>query len=277
MLFFLGTDDPRWLGRTDAPLFVSARSLRKRKTLPPARGPWALDSGAFTELQRHGRWTVPATQYASEVRSWRDRVGRMAWAAVQDWMCEPVVVRGGTANGVTFAGTGLTVREHQRLTVHSYLLLRQLAPDLPWVPVLQGWRHDDYHRHADDYAAAGVDLAALPLVGVGSVCRRQGTGEIEWLVSDLAARGLRLHAFGLKLGGLARCARKLASSDSMAWSQDARRDAARARRGLPRRTPCPAGLHAGNRSGCNHCLPFALRWRERALAAARFHPQPTLF
>lgn len=250
MIFWLGTHKPGWLARTDVPLFVSARRLRERKALPVAAGRWALDSGAFTELQRHGTWTVPATQYASEVRRWRDAIGGLAWAAPQDWMCEPVVIQGGTAGGVRFAGTGLSVSEHQRQTVANYLLLRQLAPDLPWIPVLQGYTLTEYRDCIYRYTDAGVTLAGLPLVGVGSVCRRQSTFEVEEILHFVRGWGIRPHAFGLKLLGLRRVARVLESSDSTAWSYDARRAA-----------PLPGHTH----KSCANCLPYALGWREGVL------------
>ncbi len=49
-------------------------------------------------------------------------------------MCEPIVIHGGQAGPIRFAGTGLTVAEHQRRTVTNYAQLRDLAPDLPFVP-----------------------------------------------------------------------------------------------------------------------------------------------
>jgi len=39
-----------------------------------------------------------------------------------------------------------------------------------------------------------------------SICRRQGTGEIEVIVHSLASIGLRLHGFGVEAGGLVRYA-----------------------------------------------------------------------
>jgi hypothetical protein len=48
-------------------------------------------------------------------------------------MCEPFML----------AKTGLTVAEHQVRAVTNYLELRGLAPDLPFVPLLQGWSRDD--------------------------------------------------------------------------------------------------------------------------------------
>ena len=70
------------------------------------------------------------------------------------------------------------------------------------MPVLQGWSRDDYLRCVELYRLAGVDLTADPRVGVGSVCRRQATGEIEVIVHSPASLGLRRHVFGVKCGGL---------------------------------------------------------------------------
>src|SRR5205807_2659774 len=111
---------------------------------------WALDSGGFTELRLHGGWLTTAAAYVAAVRRYRDEIGRLEWAAPMDWMCEPFML----------AKTGLTVAEHQERTVANYLELRSLAPDLPFVPVLQGWSRDDYRRCATPYEKAGVDLAA---------------------------------------------------------------------------------------------------------------------
>src|SRR5207247_6979053 len=69
-----------------------------------------------------------------------------------------------------------------------------------------------------DARKAGVDLAREPPVGVGSVCRRQPTAEIEVVFHTLASLGLRLHGLGVKTGGLARYADCLGSADSLAWS-----------------------------------------------------------
>ncbi|MBK9181460.1 MAG: hypothetical protein IPM45_18265 [Acidimicrobiales bacterium] len=240
VLFFLGVHEPAWVARTPVPLFVSARRLRRRKRLPAAAGTWALDSGGFTELSRYGTWRTDAMTYSTEVRRWSAGVGKMAWAAAQDWMCEPAIL----------AKTGFTVAEHQRQTVANYLLLRQLAPDLPWLPVVQGWSIADYLRCVDLYGERGVDLRTLPLVGLGSVCRRQDTAEVAEIVHALHSLGLRLHGFGVKAGGLRRAGRWLVSADSMAWSFAARRS-----------PPLPGCRHAT----CANCLRYALRWRAALL------------
>jgi hypothetical protein len=243
MRFFLGVPEPAWLARTEVPLFVSRSRLTTRKRLPRARGPWALDSGGFSELNAAGSWSFTPRQYAAEVRRWANEIGRLEWAAVMDWMCEPFVL----------AKTGLTVREHQRRTVESYRDLRDLAPELPWVPVLQGWTLDDYRRHADDYARAGIDLTTLRLVGLGSICRRQHTREAADIVRQLWLDDIRIHGFGLKLQGLRAVGALLESADSMAWSFQARRE---------KLNFCGA---AGHRN-CANCLPWALAWRARVIA-----------
>ena len=151
------------------------------------------------------------------------------------------------------ARTGGTVRDHQQRTVANYLRLRDMAPELPIIPVLQGQSISDYQRCAHSYERHGVDLAALPLVGVGSVCRRQHTPEVEQILRALAARGYRLHAFGAKVLGLGRFADAIASSDSAAWSFRGRY--------VPGCTPT-------HRSEFN-CQRFALAWHARLQAALR--------
>jgi hypothetical protein len=131
LVFFVGTHHPGWLGTASMPLFVSDRRLRGYKTLPRATSTWALDSGGFTELSRYGTWGHgPAPgQYAARIRRYRDEIGHLAWAAPQDWMCEPAIT----------ARTGLTVAGHQQRTIDSVLRLRDLDPGLSVIPVLQGW------------------------------------------------------------------------------------------------------------------------------------------
>lgn len=240
MIFWLGTHMPGWLAELHVPLFVSARRLARQRAWRPALGPWALDSGGFTELSMYGRWTVAPAAYVADVRRWQAEIGQLAWAAPQDWMCEPQIT----------AKTGRAVGEHQWLTVANLLELRALAPELPFVPVVQGYTEADYVRCVELYDDVGVDLRREPLVGLGTICRRQGTDEAERIVRRIAGLGIRLHAFGAKITGLARYADALASADSLAWSFDARRA-----------PPLPGCTHRN----CANCRIYAARWRERVL------------
>ena len=245
MRFYLGTCEPSWLAKVPVPLFISRRRLQRLKTLPRAITPWALDSGGFTELLMFGEWRTSPHTYVALVRRYYDQIGHLEWAAPQDWMCESDMLN----------RTGLTVAEHQTRTVDNYLTLRTLAADLPIVPTLQGWTVDDYLRHVDQYAEAGINLERLDRVGLGSVCRRQATGEAENIVQRL--QPLKLHGFGMKTDAVHRFGQLLTSSDSMAWSY------------AGRRRPSPGCT----KTTCNNCLHYALEWRER-LHTPR---TPTLF
>lgn len=243
--FFLGAHHPHWLADArfaDVPLFVSHRALARYRTLPHAVGSWALDSGGFTELSLHGRWTLPPADYARAVLRYRDEVGGLVWASPQDWMCEPVMLR----------ATGLTVDEHQRRTIASVQELRALGA--PVIPVLQGWGLWDYLRHVEDYDRAGIDLRAEPVVGVGTVCRRQQTGMASTLMHMLHAEGIRTHGFGFKATGLRAAHDAMTSADSLAWSYHARRE------------PPMAG-HGARHKNCANCPDFALDWRADLLAS----------
>lgn len=275
-------------------LFISANRLRLQKRWRPALVgvKWALDSGGFTEIQKYGRWRTAPERYVSEIWGWWVAIGAPDFCAPQDWMCEPPMLkrtayidgvikpclktlvtrnplpfwmdagaRQLTLEQVLAACPDLTadeeaerVRVHQARTVANLLHLRAIGEGIPFIPVLQGWTAADYLRHVDDYARAGVDLTAEPLVGVGSVCRRQGTDEITTLFRALKARGIRCHGFGLKMSGLRQSAHDIASADSMAWSFQARANGTR----------LPGCTHLK----CNNCPRYALAWYKTVLAAA---------
>lgn len=256
--FYLGTHVVNWLWSEkfrDLPLFVSRTTLSKRKSLKPAVCDWALDSGAFTELLLHGRWTVPARDYADQCLRYRDQLGRMDFCAIQDWMCEKEIIDGGRIATRQAPGTGLSVLEHQKRTVASYGELRSLEPELPWLPVLQGFTEEDYFRCFDLYQQAGANLVGK-WVGVGSVCRRQGTAEIAAVLKALSSLGLKLHGFGVKAAGLEKAAQYLYSADSMAWSYGARRSKIK--------TPECIAAGAGHRN-CANCDVYARQWLERLI------------
>lgn len=231
--FYLGVHNVTFLERTDVPLFISRRRLAQRKRMPQPIGPWALDSGGFTELHTRGGWVTSANQYLAFVAHVLDTMRAPEWVAPQDWMCEPFMLR------------GRSVREHQARTVDNFATLRaKLGPLV--VPVLQGFTLRDYERCIALYYSAGVNLLAERIVGLGSVCRRSGTIEASRMVRALVQdHGLRLHGFGIKGTTFASCYDVLTSADSMAWSYAARRN---------------------GRDG--NALSEALTWRERLLWTA---------
>lgn len=243
MKFYLGTHKPHWLGLLDIPLFVSHRTLRER--VGPGHSPlkalsgWALDSGGFTEVTKYGGWRTSEGEYIAAVYRYRDLVGNLEWASPMDWMCEPEALK----------ATGFSIEQHQRMTLNNYKNLIYRAPDLPWVPVLQGWNLMDYYCHAGMYKSEGIDLWEEPLVGLGSVCRRQGTIEVAKIIHGLG--GLKLHGYGVKTLGLKEYSHLMVSTDSMAWSRDARYHPA---------------IDGHTHQNCANCIEYALKWREKLLS-----------
>jgi hypothetical protein len=245
--FYLGTHMPDWLYKVTFPLFVSHRRLAKRKTPFPGESTcrWALDSGGFSELNMYDGWRTTRAEYIDAVRQYQDQIGNLDWASPQDWMCEPPVI----------AKTGLFVVDHLHRTVDNFAALREEAPDLPFIPVIQGWELDDYFHCMELYEEAGIDLTTFPTVGLGSTCRRQHTDEIGRNVKELTNAGLSLHGFGMKLKGIAKYGEFLTSADSMSWSYQARRN--------ERLPGCSGHLK------CNNCLRYATQWREKVLNVCR--------
>jgi hypothetical protein len=192
--------------------FISVNRLGVR-VKPLGVGDWIMDSGAFTELSRHGRYRSSVEDYARAIHRWAHDPTLTAVVA-QDYMCEPFIL----------AKTDLTVGEHQRLTIERYDQLRDLVGFTHVMPVLQGYAVSDYVRHIGMY---GDRLAEGHYVGVGSVCKRNvDVGAIDEILSAVKVRrpDLRLHGFGLKTTALASPAvrARLHSADSMAWSFAAR-------------------------------------------------------
>ncbi|MGW0794027.1 deazapurine DNA modification protein DpdA family protein [Streptomyces sp. NPDC002692] len=261
MRFYLTTHKRHWLRLTNVPLFLKSEHFDRARKWDEAQGPYAIDSGGFTELKDRGTWTRSPRQYVTDLRRIWEHVGPYDWAAPQDWMCERAIIHGGTFGGQHFIGTHLSVAEHQRRTVNNFLELRSLAPDLRIAPVIQGDTVPAYEHCVELYEKAGVDLRAEPVVGLGSVCRLQSTRQGAAIVTAMAAHGFKLHGFGFKILGLERVGHLLASADSAAWSSHARR-----------RLPLPGHPH----KNCANCIDYALLWRERVIRAIPTHHQMLL-
>lgn len=210
--FFCGLHQPSDAKHFDA-CFVSVNRLRGRKG-PFRVTDWIMDSGAFTEISTHGAYRHSVAEYAAEIRRWATN-GNLLAAVAQDWMCEPWIV----------AKTGLSVQEHQRMTIERYDALQ--AEDTAGVyvmPVLQGYEPDEYVHHIRLY---GDRLARGAWVGVGSICKRNANPwaiEAVLLAIHSERPDLQLHGFGLKATALrsALVFDLLHTADSMAWSYQAR-------------------------------------------------------
>ena len=182
----------------------------------PAHVDAALDSAGFTAAAHYGDYRFSVDDYLELVatRDWA------FWSAM-DYCVEPQV-----------APDAAMRRLRVEATIARYwecvdkAAKRGLKPPLP---VLQGLMFDEYARCAQEMAI-GPDV---PLVGIGSVCRRHlygpdGVLAIVAALDEILPRETRLHLFGLKgagsLGVLVRqFPHRIASTDSMAWDMAVRR------------------------------------------------------
>jgi len=241
--FYLGTHVLNHIEKTQVPLFVSFKRLRKRKKKKfDQNGKICVDSGGFSEIKLNGKWTITPQEYVEELKRLQELGLKIEWAAQQDWMCEEFMLE----------KTGLTVIDHQKLTVENLIQLREIESKIHFIPVLQGQTLEEYFHHFDLFEANGINLRKEPIVGVGSVCRRQNTDEIGYLFKCLAAKGIKIHGFGVKIDGIKKYGEHLVSADSMAWSFGARYDK-------------KCGSCKSTAKNCANCLCYALKWREKVI------------
>lgn len=173
-----------------------------------------MDSGAFSTILKHKGYPYPVSEYADQIRRWKG-VGNLLAAVTQDYMCEKHML----------ALTGMTIADHQRLTIERYDELVACDTGVYIMPVLQGYEPEEYVSHIIQY---GPRLTDGMWVGVGSVCKRNST---PCLVLDVlqaikqARPDLKLHGFGLKYNALIHESIRslLETADSMAWSFAARK------------------------------------------------------
>lgn len=194
-------------------VFISVVRLRRRKS-DFVVGDWILDSGAFSTIDKFGSYPDSPEKYAEEIRRWKS-CGNLLAAVSQDYMCEPHMLK----------KTGLTIQDHQRLSIERYDALLCSDTGVYIMPVLQGYDKRDYVEHIRMY---GDRLQFGAWVGVGSICKRNGDPRAikKVLLAIHEERpDLKLHGFGLKITALASgiIDQLLHTADSMAWSFSARK------------------------------------------------------
>src|SRR5689334_20502849 len=99
MTFYPGLHHP-----SDAQHFprcmISVNTIRNRKS-GFAVNDWMMDSGAFTELAKYGKYRDKPEVYAEQVKRWAMN-GDLQAAVTQDYMCEAFMLE----------KTGLTIEAH---------------------------------------------------------------------------------------------------------------------------------------------------------------------
>ncbi|RWO23349.1 hypothetical protein [Mesorhizobium sp.] len=180
----------------------------------------ALDSAGFVAMVRYWfyRWNLDQYVALAGAYPWD-------WWAAPDFCCEREVAHDRTE-----------VKARIHATAAKLAWTQLVARDMgvkPCMPVLQGWRPDDYLRCADLIE----QFSPLPnLVGLGSICRRHLAGPdgviavVDRLDAVLPVH-VRFHLFGVK-GAVAVALRghhRVSSIDSQAWDAAARREATKVR------------------------------------------------
>jgi hypothetical protein len=233
LTFFIGLHQPSDAHRFPHACISIRRLWRRAKKIPGCRA--LIDSGAFTELDKHGKYMVSVSAYALRLHQLHTRgIVDIAGAVAQDFMCEDFMlekVMGIPKDTITPEQRVDQILKHQQWSVVRYddliaELERLFGGEIPFpvLPVLQGYAPEDYVRHISMY---GDRLKPGMWVGVGSVCKRNGDPEsiLAVLQAIKAERpDLRIHGFGVKKTALKsrEIVNLLATADSMAWSYHAR-------------------------------------------------------
>jgi hypothetical protein len=172
--------------------------------------PVALDSAGFVAQHHYGGFPWTVRDYVELAASYP-----WDWWAQMDLCCEPEVAKD---RGEVKRRVAATVRLLGECRDEA--ARRGIGPPMP---VLQGWEPGDYLHCVE----AMRELP--PLVGVGSVCRRDLSGKAGLLaIVEALDRALppqtRLHLFGVKGSAIRRLAGhpRIHSVDSMAWDKRAR-------------------------------------------------------
>jgi len=170
---------------------------------------WIMDSGAFSELKRHGKYKFTPEEYFDTVQWWQPD-----YFVNMDWMCEETQLK----------KTGKTITEHQQLSLENQIKLYELLED-SWIKphcgligTIQGWDIPEYIDHIDQLREHDM---ILPRMGIGSICRRGESDNIEAVCKAIRKElpDTHLHGFGVKNVVLRRPSMYdyLDSVDSLAW------------------------------------------------------------
>lgn len=149
-----------------------------------------IDSGGFTAAKRWGAYPWEPAQYAEFIRA-VSRDVPLDFCAILDYACERGVNREHYQTNV----------ERIEATIENERACREAAPDLPWLPVLQGDTLEE--RSYDLSRRRGLGMLPTDYAGIGSVCGR-GAKAARAVIRFYAAHlfGVRYHAFGMHVGAM---------------------------------------------------------------------------
>lgn len=179
--------------------FVSANRLWKRKSLFEINE-WIMDSGAFSEIQKHGDFVHEKEEYLDLATKFNP-----LYFVSQDYL--------------VFDGDNeAEIKEKQKKTIERFSWFFSKKQNV--MPVIHGNTPRQYLDHLKAY-----NFPNGAYVGVGSLVPK-GLGLKTWILEEIKSfrPDLKLHGFGLKKTELcnSRIRELIYSADSMAWSFAAR-------------------------------------------------------
>lgn len=205
----------------DVPIMLPASSWARynfrKPNLPSHISDVAADCGGFVNMKKHGCYTYTPETYIEWLETFNPR-----WAAIFDFCCEEEVA----------GSEGIVVdRQMQGLRMIDYFWNNFRDCSWAWVPTIQGWKLEDYERHARMLKSR---IEAMQLhyfkqgnnefrVGIGTLCRRGAAKEIQsivWAVRNVLP-GVPLHLWGVKqtvLSSKDSLPEEVVSCDSAAWN-----------------------------------------------------------
>lgn len=168
-----------------------AKNNRFKITRPPADhiAGFCIDSGGFTAARKWGKYPWTYRQYVDFIRE-MSRDVPVQFAAVMDYACIP-------SNGKK---SEINI-DRIKATIQNEIALRELAPDIPWLPILQG---DNFEERSEDLELRrALNLLPTEYAGIGSLVGRgiqAAIDTVQFYANELP--GLKFHGFGIPIKAL---------------------------------------------------------------------------
>ena len=201
--------------------FLNKKGKFTRNPFIPDCKQWFLDSGGFSLLSKWNNYPFGVEEYAILIKE-----KKPTYAAIMDYACEPelTITAKTKEHSKNFC---MPVRKRIELTVRNAELLIEnydFNGTTTIIPVIQGWKLDDYKYCIDLYHKKGL---LTDYVAFGSMCRRLKIREVRRFVVKLTDYlwrfcDARTHFFGFKISFLKDLAiqERIYSADTAAWTHN---------------------------------------------------------
>jgi hypothetical protein len=152
-----------------------------------------LDSGGFSFLNRFGDYPFGVDTFVDWYQMMMDANNKkISFISTPDYPCEEEITR-----------TCKLKTNYERIiaTVDKAVECYDKHPDVPWMPVIQGYEPSEYEMCLSLYRCKGIKPKKF---AVGSMCRRTNIKKIEYHIKNLIEYGLKeeIHIFGLCIRGM---------------------------------------------------------------------------